>query len=148
MEESEEPQNDTGEEWLTEKREDVTRATQDLQITRITQTYIERKTNHEGGTIALMGVRLSISEEALSGDHVITMTVIRDADMHLPRRANSGRITPVIKLEPETLKLSKPARLTIPHSAIISESDRQSVIIFTGQSAEGESQKGKYTICL
>ncbi|PIK33192.1 hypothetical protein BSL78_29992, partial [Apostichopus japonicus] len=43
-----------------------------------------------------------------------------------------GRMTPLIKLEPEGLVLNKPAQLTIPHSAIIPEPDRHGVIIFTG----------------
>lgn len=109
------------------------------------QPYIEHKINHGGGTITLMGVYLSIPNEALSDDHVIAMTVIHNPDIHLPGDALMVRMTPLIKLEPEGLKLNKPARLTIPHSAIIpAESDRLRVIVFNGQSAQGRFQKGKH----
>ncbi|PIK60578.1 hypothetical protein BSL78_02514 [Apostichopus japonicus] len=88
-----------------------------------------------------MGVHLTIPEDALSFDHVIAVKVIYDPDIHLPGSARRGRMTPLLKLEPEGLALNKPAQLTIPHSAIIPKPDRHDVIIFTGLKDEEHSQE-------
>ncbi|PIK58307.1 hypothetical protein BSL78_04813 [Apostichopus japonicus] len=95
-------------------------------------SYVEHRIKYEGGTISIMGVHLTIPEDAVSFDHVIAVKVIYVPDIHLPGSARRGRMTPLIKLEPEGLVLNKPAQLTIPHSAIIPEPDRHGVIIFTG----------------
>ncbi|PIK48050.1 hypothetical protein BSL78_15085 [Apostichopus japonicus] len=94
-------------------------------------SYIEHRIKCEGGTISIMGVHLTIPEDALSGEGVISVKVIMILTS-LPGSARRGRMTPLIKLEPEGLALNKPAQLTIPHSAIIPEPDRHDVIIFTG----------------
>ncbi|XP_071822193.1 uncharacterized protein [Apostichopus japonicus] len=99
---------------------------------RHNHSYIEHRIKCEGGTISVMGVHLTIPEDALSYEGVISVKVIYDPDMHLPGSAHRGRMTPLIKLEPEGLALNKPAQLIIPHSAIIPEPDRHDVIIFTG----------------
>ncbi|PIK42834.1 hypothetical protein BSL78_20304 [Apostichopus japonicus] len=101
--------------------------------------YIEHKINCEGGTISITGVRLTIPDDALPNDHVIAVNVIYDPEIHLPGGAERGRMTPLIKLEPEGLNLHKTASLIIPHSAIIPEPDRHSVIVFFGQKTERET---------
>ncbi|PIK60302.1 hypothetical protein BSL78_02798 [Apostichopus japonicus] len=101
--------------------------------------YIEHRIKCEGGTISIMGVHLTIPEDAVSFDHVIAVKVIYDPEIHLPGSARRGRMTPLIKLEPEGLTLNKPAQLTIPHSAIIPEPDRHDVIVFTGLKDEENS---------
>lgn len=107
--------------------------------------YIEHKISmHEGGTISILGVHLKIPHTALSEDHVIAVNVIYDPDMHLPGSACRGRMTHLVRLEPEGLMFKKPVRLTIPHSAIIPEPDRHGVMVFTGQrTGEGALQKGQ-----
>ncbi|XP_071848887.1 uncharacterized protein [Apostichopus japonicus] len=108
-------------------------------------SYIEHRIKCKGGTISIMGVHLTIPEDALSFDHVIAVKVIYDPDIHLPGSARRGRMTPLLKLEPEGLALNKPAQLTIPHSAIIPKPDRHDVIIFTGLKDEEHSQEGEIT---
>ncbi|XP_071822147.1 uncharacterized protein [Apostichopus japonicus] len=108
-------------------------------------SYIEHRIKCEGGTISMMGVHLTIPEDALSCEGVISVKVIYDPDIHLPGSARRGRMTPLIKLEPEGLALNKPAQLTIPHSAIIPEPDRHDVIIFTGLKDEENLQEGEIT---
>ena len=144
-EESEVGRHDHGDESLVEEIEELPRPRQDSQTLQIRQhhPYIEHKITYEGGTIAVMGVHLLIPDEALSSDHVIAVTVIHDPDKHLPGSARRGRMTPLIKLEPEGIKLNKPALLTIPHSAIIPEPDRHGVVVFTGQTDQGDLHKGK-----
>ncbi|XP_071822151.1 uncharacterized protein [Apostichopus japonicus] len=108
-------------------------------------SYIEHRIKCEGGTISIMGVHLTIPEDALSYEGVISVKVIYDPDMHLPGSAHRGRMTPLIKLEPEGLALNKSAQLIIPHSAIIPEPDRHGVIIFTGLKDEENLQEGEIT---
>ena len=147
-EESEEFKHEHGEDRLMEEieREELPRPRQDSQTLQIRQhhPYIEHKITYEGGTITVMGVHLLIPDEALSSDHVIAVTVIHDPEKHLPGSSRRGRMTPLIKLEPEGIKLNKPALLTIPHSAIIPEPDHHSVVVFTGQTDQGDLHKGKY----
>ncbi|XP_071822089.1 uncharacterized protein [Apostichopus japonicus] len=108
-------------------------------------SYIEHGIKCDGGTISVMGVHLTIPEDALSGEGVISVKVIYDPDIHLLGSARRGRMTPLIKVEPEGLALNKPAQLTIPHSAIIPEPDRHDVIIFTGLKDEENLQEGEIT---
>ncbi|PIK55106.1 hypothetical protein BSL78_08001 [Apostichopus japonicus] len=112
---------------------------------RQNHSYIEHRIKNEGGTISVMGVHLTIPKDALSGEGVISVKVIYDPDINLPGSACRGRMTPLIKLEPEGLALNKPAQLTIPHSAIIPEPDRHDVIIFTGLKDEENLQEGEIT---
>ncbi|XP_071822150.1 uncharacterized protein [Apostichopus japonicus] len=112
---------------------------------RHNHSYIEHRIKCEGGTISIMGVHLTIPEDALSYEGVISVKVIYDPDIHLPGSARRGRMTPLIKLEPEGLALNKPAQLIIPHSAIIPEPDRHGVIIFTGLKDEENLQEGEIT---
>ncbi|XP_071849580.1 uncharacterized protein [Apostichopus japonicus] len=129
------------------KKEELTKQRKDSQILEMRQyhSYIEHKIKSEGGTISIMGVHLTIPEDALPFDHVIAIKVIYDPDIHLPGSARRGRMTPLIKLEPEGLVLNKPFQLTIPHSAIIPEPDRHDVIIFTGLKDEKHLQEGEIT---
>ncbi|XP_071849793.1 uncharacterized protein [Apostichopus japonicus] len=130
----------------TEKKE-VPKQRKDLQILEMSHhhSYIEHIITSEGGTISIMGVHLTIPENSLFSDHVIAVKVIYDPDMYLPGNALRGRMTPLIKLEPEGLALNKPAQLTIPHSAIIPEPDRHGVIIFTSLKDEEHLQEGEIT---
>ncbi|XP_071823333.1 uncharacterized protein [Apostichopus japonicus] len=112
---------------------------------RQNHSYIEHRIKCEGGTISIMGVHLTIPEDALSCEDVISVKVIYVPDIHLPGSARRGRMTPLIKLEPEGLALNKPAQLIIPHSAIIPEPDRHDVIIFTGLKDEETLQEGEIT---
>ncbi|XP_071848335.1 uncharacterized protein [Apostichopus japonicus] len=129
------------------EREELPKQGKDSQILEMRHhhSYIEHMVKCEGGTISIMGVHLAIPEDAVSFDHVIAVKVIYDPDIHLPGSARRGRMTPLIKLEPEGLVLNKPAQLTIPHSAIIPEPDRHDVIIFTGLKDEETSQEGEIT---
>ncbi|XP_071848888.1 uncharacterized protein [Apostichopus japonicus] len=141
--------HDHGMETLMERTDkaELTKQRKDSQILEMRQhhSYIEHRIKCEGGTIIIMGVHLTVPEDALSFDHVIAVKVIYDPDIHLPGSARRGRMTPLIKLEPEGLVLNKPALLTIPHSAIIPEPDRHGVMIFTGLKDEDNSQKGEIT---
>ncbi|PIK57137.1 putative NACHT, LRR and PYD domains-containing protein 10-like [Apostichopus japonicus] len=141
-----EDDDDHSKESLME-REELPKQRQDSQVLekRHLHSYIEHRINYEGGTISIMGVHLTIPEDALSFDHVIAVKVIYDPDIHLPGSARRGRITPLLKIEPEGLTLNKPAQLTIPHSAIIPEPDRHDVIIFTGLKDEEHLQEGEIT---
>ncbi|XP_071815188.1 uncharacterized protein [Apostichopus japonicus] len=138
-----EEDHDHSKESLME-REDLPKQRKDSQILEMRHhhSYIEHRIKYEGGTISIMGVHLTIPEDALSFDHVIAIKVIYDPDIHLPGSARRGRMTPLIKLEPEGLTLNKPAQLNIPHSAIIPEPDRHDVIIFTGLKDEESLQEG------
>ncbi|XP_071849587.1 uncharacterized protein [Apostichopus japonicus] len=129
------------------EKEEVTKQRKDSQILEMRQhhSYIEHRIKYEGGTISIVGVHLTIPEDALSSDHVIAIKVIYDPDIHLPGSARRGRMTPLIKLEPEGLVLNKPAQLTIPHSAIIPEPDRHGVMIFTGLKDQKHLQEGEIT---
>ncbi|XP_071849141.1 uncharacterized protein [Apostichopus japonicus] len=141
--------HDRSKETLMERteKEELPKQRKDSQILEMRQhySYIEHRIKYEGGTISIMGVHLTIPEDALSSDHVIAIKVIYDPDIHLPGRACRGRMTPMIKLEPEGLALNKPAQLTIPHSAIIPEPDRHGVMIFTGLKDEENLQEGEIT---
>ncbi|PIK39045.1 hypothetical protein BSL78_24113 [Apostichopus japonicus] len=140
--------NDHSEETLMERteEEELRKQRKDSQILEMRQhhSYIEHRIKCEGGTISIMGVHLTIPEDAVSFDHVIAIKVIYDPEIHLPINARRGRMTPLIKLEPEGLVLNKPAQLTIPHSAIIPEPDRHDVMIFTGLKDE-TLQEGETT---
>lgn len=127
---------------VEETKTELSRQRQNRETGVKKQPYIEHMINHEGGTITILGVHLSVADDALSDDHIIAVTVIHDPDIHLPGNARRGRMTPLIK-KPQGLKLSKPAKLIVPHSAIIPEPDRHGIIVFTGQEAQGEVQKGK-----
>ncbi|XP_071822093.1 uncharacterized protein [Apostichopus japonicus] len=129
------------------EREELPKQRKDSKILEIMQnhSYIEHRIKCEGGTISVMGVRLTIPEDALSCEDVISVKVIYVPDIHLPGSARRGRMTPLIKLEPEGLALNKQAQLTIPHSAIIPEPDRHDVIIFTGLKDEENLQEGEIT---
>ncbi|XP_071849579.1 uncharacterized protein [Apostichopus japonicus] len=141
--------HDHSEESLMERteKEELTKQRKDSQILEMRQhySYIEHRIKCEGGTISIMGVHLTIPEDTLSFDHVIAIKVIYDPDIHLPGSARRGRMTPLIKLEPEGLVLNKPVQLTIPHSAIIPEPDRHDVNIFTGLKDEDNLQEGEIT---
>lgn len=145
---SEKSQNGRDKEMLAAKLdgEEIPRLRQHSPTMNTMQRYIEHKITDEGGTINLMGVCLSIPDEALSSDHVIAVTVIRDPGVLLPECVQGCRMTPLIKLEPKGLKLSKAGRLTIPFSTVIPESDCPSVMVFTGH--ERELVKGKDTLCV
>ncbi|XP_071850200.1 uncharacterized protein [Apostichopus japonicus] len=140
--------HEQSEESLMERteREELPKQRKDSQILEMRQhhSYVEHRIKYEGGTISIMGVHLTIPEDAVSFDHVIAVKVIYVPDIHLPGSARRGRMTPLIKLEPEGLVLNKPAQLTIPHSAIIPEPDRHGVIIFTGLKDE-TLQEGEIT---
>ncbi|PIK52558.1 putative kinesin-like protein, partial [Apostichopus japonicus] len=127
-------------EHLTTQR----KASKEIEI-RHHHSYIEHRIKCEGGTISIMGVHLTIPEDALSCEGVISVKVIYDPDIHLPGSARRGRMTPLIKLEPEGLALNKPAQLIIPHSAIIPEPDRHDVSIFTGLKDEECLLEGEIT---
>ncbi|XP_071848218.1 uncharacterized protein [Apostichopus japonicus] len=129
------------------EREKLPKQRKDSQILEMRRhhSYIEHMIKCEGGTVSIMGVHLTIPEDAVSFDHVIAVKVIYDPDIHLPGSARRGRMTPLLKLEPEGLALNKPAQLTIPHSAIIPEPDRHDVIIFTGLKDEETSKEGEIT---
>ncbi|XP_071823118.1 uncharacterized protein [Apostichopus japonicus] len=129
------------------EREELPKQRKDSKILEMMQnhSYIEHRIKFEGGTISVMGVHLTIPEYALSCEDVISVKVIYVPDIHLPGSARRGRMTPLIKLEPEGLALNKPAQLTIPHSAIIPEPDRHDVIIFTGLKDEENLQEGEIT---
>ncbi|XP_071849585.1 uncharacterized protein [Apostichopus japonicus] len=129
------------------EKEELSKQSKDLQIPKVRHhhSYIEHRIKCKGGTISIMGVDLTIPEDALSSDRVIAVKVIYDPDMHLPGNATRGRMTPLIKLEPEGLVLNKPAQLTIPHSAIIPEPDRHGVIIFNGLKDKEPLQEGEIT---
>ncbi|XP_071848885.1 uncharacterized protein [Apostichopus japonicus] len=129
------------------KKEELPNQRKDSKIIEIRHhhSYIEHVIKCEGGTISIMGVHLTIPEDALSFDNVIAVKVIYDHDIHLPRSARRGRMTPLLKLEPEGLTLNKPAQLTIPHSAVIPKPDRHDVIIFTGLKDKEHSQEGEIT---
>ncbi|XP_071850197.1 uncharacterized protein [Apostichopus japonicus] len=137
------------EESLMERteREELPKQRKDSQILEMRHhhSYIEHMVKCEGGTISIMGVHLTIPEDAVSFDHVIAVKVIYVPDIHLPGSARRGRMTPLIKLEPEGLVLNKPAQLTIPHSAIIPEPDRHGVMIFTGLKDREHSPEGEIT---
>ncbi|XP_071849138.1 uncharacterized protein [Apostichopus japonicus] len=141
--------HDHSKETLMERteKEELPKQRKDLQILEMRQhySYIEHRIKYEGGTISIMGVHLTIPEDAVSFDHVIAVKVIYDPDIHLPGSAHRGRMTPLLKLEPEGLVLNKPAQLTIPHSAIIPEPDRHDVMIFTGLKDKETSQEGEIT---
>ncbi|XP_071849135.1 uncharacterized protein [Apostichopus japonicus] len=141
--------HDHSKETLMERteKEELPKQRKDSQILEMRQhhSYIEHRIKYEGGTISIMGVHLTIPEDALSSDHVIAIKVIYDPDIHLPGSACRGRMTPLIKLEPEGLALNKPAQLTIPHSAIIPEPDRHGIMIFTGLKDEENLQEGEIT---
>ncbi|XP_071815175.1 uncharacterized protein [Apostichopus japonicus] len=141
-----EEDHDYSKESLME-REDLLKQRKDSEILEMRHhhSYIEHRITYEGGTISIMGVHLTIPEGALSVDRVIAVKVIYDPTIHLPGSARRGRMTPLIKLEPEGLTLDKPAQLTIPHSAIIPEPDRHDVIIFTGLKDEENLQEGEIT---
>ncbi|PIK45445.1 hypothetical protein BSL78_17677 [Apostichopus japonicus] len=144
-----EEDHDHSKESLMERtsREEPPKQRKDSQILemRHNHSYIEHRIKNEGGTISIMGVHLTIPEGALSSDCVIAVKVIYDPTIPLPGSARRGRMTPLIKLEPEGLKLKKPAQLTIPHSAIIPEPDRHDGIIFTGLKDEEHLQEGEVT---
>ncbi|XP_071852782.1 uncharacterized protein [Apostichopus japonicus] len=127
--------------------EELPKQRKDFQILemRHRHSYIEHRIQYEGGTMSIMGVHLTIPEDALSFDRVIAVKVIYDPTIQLPGSARRGRMTPLIKLEPEGLALNKPAQLTIPHSAIIPEPDRHDAIIFTGLKDEEYLQEGEVT---
>ncbi|PIK35992.1 hypothetical protein BSL78_27177 [Apostichopus japonicus] len=129
------------------EKEELTKQRKDSQILEMRHhhPYIEHRIKYEGGTISIMGVHLTIPENAVSFHHVIAIKVIYDPDIHLPGSALRGRMTPLIKLEPEGLTLNKPAQLTIPHSAIIPEPDRHNAIIFTGLEDEANLHEGEIT---
>ncbi|XP_071822085.1 uncharacterized protein [Apostichopus japonicus] len=129
------------------EREELPKQRKDSKILEMMQNhaYIEHRIKCEGGTISVVGVHLTIPEDALSCEDVISVKVIYVPDIHLPGSARRGRMTPLIKLEPEGLALNKPAHLTIPHSAIIPEPDRHDVIIFTGLKDEENLQEGEIT---
>ncbi|PIK50658.1 hypothetical protein BSL78_12440 [Apostichopus japonicus] len=129
------------------EREELPKQRKDSKILEMMQNhaYIEHRIKCEGGTISVVGVHLTIPEDALSCEDVISVKVIYVPDIHLPGSARRGRMTPLIKLEPEGLALNKPAHLTIPHSAIIPEPDRHDVIIFTGLKDEKNLQEGEIT---
>ncbi|XP_071814611.1 uncharacterized protein [Apostichopus japonicus] len=141
-----EDDHDHSKESLME-REDLPKQRKDSQILEMRHhhSYIEHRITYEGGTISIMGVHLTIPEGALSSDHVIAVKVIYDPTIHLPGSARRGRMTPLIKLEPEGLTLDKPAQLTIPHSAIIPDPDRHDVNIFTGLKDKENLQEGEIT---
>ncbi|PIK44586.1 hypothetical protein BSL78_18557, partial [Apostichopus japonicus] len=128
------------------EREELPKQRKDSTILemRHNHSYIEHRIKCEGGTISVMGVHLTIPEDALSYEGVISVKVMYDPDMHLPGSAHIGRMTPLIKLEPEGLALNKPVHV-IPHSAIIPEPDRHDVIIFTGLKDEEHLQEGEIT---
>ncbi|XP_071822148.1 uncharacterized protein [Apostichopus japonicus] len=144
-----EEDHDHSKESLGERTEgeELPKQRKDSNILQMRQnhSYIEHRIKCEGGTISIMGVHLTIPEDALSYEGVISVKVIYDPDMHLPGSAHRGRMTPLIKLEPEGLALNKSAQLIIPHSAIIPEPDRHGVIIFTGLKDEENLQEGEIT---
>ncbi|XP_071849887.1 uncharacterized protein [Apostichopus japonicus] len=129
------------------EREELQKQRKDSQILEMRHhhSYIEHRIKCKGGTISIMGVLLTIPDGAVSIDHVIAVKIIYDPDIHLPGIAHRGRMTPLIKLEPEGLNLNKPAQLIIPHSAIIPEPNRHDVIVFTGLKDEENSQQGEIT---
>ncbi|XP_071850424.1 uncharacterized protein [Apostichopus japonicus] len=143
-----EKDHDHSKESLMERteREELPTQRKDSQILemRYHHSYIEHRIKYEGGTISIMGVNLTIPEGALSSERVIAVKVIYYPNIPLPGSARRGRMTPLIKLEPEGIALKKPAQLTIPHSAIIPEPDRHEVIIFTGLKDE-ENLQGEIT---
>ncbi|XP_071850428.1 uncharacterized protein [Apostichopus japonicus] len=144
-----EEDHDHSKESLIERteREELPKQRKDSQILemRHRHSYIEHRIKCEGGTISIMGVHLTIPEGALCFDRVIAVKVIYDPTISLPGSARRGRMTPLIKLEPEGLILKKPAQLTIPHSAIIPEPNRHDAIIFTGLKDEEHLQEGEVT---
>lgn len=128
-----------------EHDEELPRTKKDSQIhhMRRSHSYMEHKINFEGGTMSVMGICLTIPKDALSHDHVISVKVKNHNDVSLPVIACGSRMTPVIQLEPEGLTFNKPARLTVPHSALISETDCQRVTVFAGRKHEESLQTGK-----
>ncbi|PIK34986.1 hypothetical protein BSL78_28185 [Apostichopus japonicus] len=130
-----------------EHDEELPRTKKDSQIhhMRRSHSYMEHKINFEGGTMSVMGICLTIPKDALSNDHVISVKVKNHNDVSLPVIACGSRMTPVIQLEPEGLTFNKPARLTVPHSALISETDCQRVTVFAGRKHEENLQTGEIT---
>ncbi|PIK46634.1 hypothetical protein BSL78_16499 [Apostichopus japonicus] len=83
--------HDHSKESLMERREreELPKQRKDSQILEMRHhhSYIEHRIKYEGGTISIMGVHLTIPEDALSSDHVIAIKVIYDPDIHLPGSA-------------------------------------------------------------
>ncbi|PIK60298.1 hypothetical protein BSL78_02794 [Apostichopus japonicus] len=83
--------HDHSKESLMERREreELPKQRKDSQILEMRHhhSYIEHMIKCEGGTISIMGVHLTIPEDAVSFDHVIAVKVIYDPDIHLPGSA-------------------------------------------------------------
>ena len=87
-----------------------------------------------------LGIRTVVPANAVSHGqtHLIKISVITDVSKYITISQDEMVVAFGIQCQPDGLKLGAPVRITIPHCMTLTQLDRVSPILYTGQGEFGK----------